>query len=157
MTLKQYQYRPYLQCLPLVIQKQLNFVYEPGSLTSRLRLNAKTISLDCIHYLWQDQTIRDVVIYANQQPQWCARTMIPSPTWKRLTALFAINKKTAIGELIFSHPNMKRLDLRFNLLPRKHPSMIEHFGIKTNRDFYWIRSSKWCLEKEYFFEILEFF
>lgn len=157
MKLKQYKYIPYSQYLPLVIQQQLNFIYETGSLTNRLRQKYTKVSLKCNYYQQQEGYIRDVIVFAEQKLQWCARTSLPKNTFQRFKILFPIHQKNAIGDFLFTHPSMKRFSLQFRVLPYAHHSMDTHFGLDSSRSFYWLRTSRWCFENEYFFEIIEIF
>lgn len=154
---EQYKYIPVFQCLPLIIQRQLDYIYETRSLTNKLRQKYSDISLKCYHYQFEKNHIRDVMILAQQQPKWCARTTIPENTLQHLKILFPIHQKHAIGDFLFTHSSMKRLSLTIDVFPNMPNLMLNHFGLQANRNLYWLRKSKWCFAQDYYFEILEIF
>ena len=105
-----------------------SWIYEPGSLTQRIRdYYGSTFAVKVLFHQRQkpffserrllkqsnDQysLIREVLLYANDKPLILARTIIPDKTLKGAQRSLSRLGNRPLGEVIFSYPKLKRLEM----------------------------------------------
>ncbi|HHZ69937.1 MAG TPA: chorismate lyase [Methylococcaceae bacterium] len=114
--------------MPVPVQ---SWVYEPGSLTQRLRDRygtAFTVQLvfqqwrrpfrceqELLHLSCSHQAlIREVILSANDKPLLLARTVIPRKTLKGAQRILSRLGNRPLGEVIFSYPKLQRMEMDFS-------------------------------------------
>ncbi len=105
-----------------------SWVYEAGSLTQRLRCYyGKQFAVKILFHQWrpayageckllhiphqQFNLSREVLLYANDEPLILARTILPNKTIKIAKRNLSHLGTRPLGEVIFSYPNLERLQL----------------------------------------------
>lgn len=116
--------------IPIPVQ---SWVYEPGSLTQRLRdCYGSTFTVQLLFQKWRkpfrceqkllhlscsDQAlIREVMLSANGKPLLLARTVIPRKTLKGAQRILSRLGNRPLGEVIFSYPKLQRMEMDFSQL-----------------------------------------
>jgi len=110
-----------------------SWVYEPGSLTRRLRdrygaaftvklvfqywrrpfhCERELLHLGCSH----QALIREVILSANEKPLLLARTVIPRATLKGTQRILSRLGNRPLGEVIFSYPKLQRMEMDYSQL-----------------------------------------
>ena len=156
----------------------------PGSITDKLKAYAGEARLQLLKHAWEltdtwdQQTLslipnlsvlhREILMWANHEPCWFARTILPKPTYQAEEALFSRLKTTPLGELIHHHPNIQRTNI--TPYPIQAESM-EHTYLKhaltlldpadkprdVGFDILWGRCSTFTLHTQHKFYLLEIF
>ena len=102
-----------------------SWLYEPGSLTKRLRgIYGRDFGVKVLYQRWQPafidecrllgvrpgafQLIREVLLYAHQQPLILARTVLPTATIKIAQRNLSHLGNRPLGEVIFAYPDLER-------------------------------------------------
>ncbi|MDO9169885.1 MAG: chorismate lyase [Methylobacter sp.] len=110
-----------------------SWVYEPGSLTQRLRdYYGDAISVKILLQQWntpflterrllklhesQYSLIREVLLHADGKPLILARTIIPAKTIKVAKSNLAHLGSRPLGEVIFSYPKLERIEMDVTLI-----------------------------------------
>ena len=110
-----------------------SWLNETGSLTKRLRqLHGQAFGVKLLHQQWQNpevnecqvlgipvqrfQLIREVLLYANQQPLILARTVLPAKTIAIAQRNLAHLGVRPLGEVLFSYPDLERRLLQFSVV-----------------------------------------
>jgi chorismate--pyruvate lyase len=116
--------------LPVNVQ---SWVYEPGSLTQRLRDHyGNAVGVNLLHQQWQTPflserkllklpeskygLIREVLLHAAGKPLILARTVIPAETVKVAKSNLAHLGSRPLGEVIFSYPKLERVEMDVTLI-----------------------------------------
>lgn len=100
---------------------------------------------------------REVIIYAQSQPCWYARTIIPKNTYINQNTLFDLLNSKTLGELIFDSKNEIQRDfLRYYSIDNTD---IEYYWLSSDithsRKILWARLSKFSIKYDcfYLFEV----
>ena len=110
-----------------------SWVYEPGSLTQRLRdYYGNAIGVKILLQRWNTpflterrllklpenkySLIREVLLHANGEPLILARTIIPASTIKVAKSNLAHLGNRPLGEVIFSYPKLERIEMDVTLI-----------------------------------------
>ena len=103
---------------------------------------------------------RDILMWAEHQPCWYARTILPQSVYHTEKALFDSLKTKALGELIHNHPHISRT----NITPYAiHTNMPEFNYLKnalkqnTPTHTLWGRLSTFTIHTQFDFYLLEVF
>ncbi len=116
--------------LPANVQ---SWVYEPGSLTQRLRdYYGDAIAVTLLLQQWNTpflterrllklpenkySLIREVLLHADGKPLILARTIIPASTIKVAKSNLAHLGSRPLGEVIFSYPKLERIEMDVTLI-----------------------------------------
>lgn len=115
-------------CRRLIPASAQSWIYEPDSLTQRLRdyygdavsvavlfqqrsrpffSERRLLKLDNARH----SLVREVLLYAEDRPLILARTVIPEKTLKGAQRNLARLGNRPLGEVIFSHPKLERLEM----------------------------------------------
>lgn len=111
--------------LPNTVQ---SWVYEPGSLTKRLRKHyGRRFAVEILFQHWQPALlnecraldlpqhryalIREVLLHADGKPLILARTVLPAPTIRVAHRNLSHLGTRPLGEVIFSYPHLERRQL----------------------------------------------
>lgn len=111
-----------------------SWIYEPGSLTRRLRgYYGTAVTVKILYHRWltpflserkllnQPENryclIREVMLHADGIPLILARTIIPEPTIRTAHRNLSHLGTRPLGEVIFSYPDLERLELQVAKLP----------------------------------------
>jgi chorismate--pyruvate lyase len=111
----------------------LSWIYEPGSLTQRLRdYYGDTIGVKILLQQWNTpflserrllglpenkySLIREVLLHADGKPLILARTIIPAKTIKMAKSNLAHLGSRPLGEVIFSYPKLERIEMDVTLI-----------------------------------------
>jgi chorismate--pyruvate lyase len=122
-----------------------SWVYEPGSLTQRLRnYYGNKVGVNVLIQQWNTpflterkllklheskySLIREVLLHANGKPLILARTVIPPKTVKVAKSNLAHLGNRPLGEVIFSYPKLERIEMDVTLI---NSSPIEQRPIWT--------------------------
>jgi chorismate--pyruvate lyase len=122
-----------------------SWVYEPGSLTQRLRnYYGDKVGVNVLLQQWNTpflterkllklheskySLIREVLLHANGKPLILARTVIPPKTVKVAKSNLAHLGNRPLGEVIFSYPKLERIEMDVTLI---NSSPIEQRPIWT--------------------------
>ncbi len=114
-----------------------SWIYEVNSLTQRLRANfGQSVGVSILYQGWrrpyidearrlnlagnQCALIREVVLHAHQQPLILARSIIPKATIAVANRNLSHLGTRPLGEVIFSYPNLQRLNLDITQTPLCH-------------------------------------
>lgn len=107
------------------------WIFYTASLTEKLRFLAGDARLEVISHRvgllddWARTQVqnrdevglqREIVMWAHQRRCWYARTVIPQSTMQEDESLFARLSEEPLGQLIFSSPQIKRVNLSPRLL-----------------------------------------
>ncbi len=132
----------------------------PHRLTDRLALEAGEASLHVLNQgfvgpLWQ----REIMITANGEPCWYARTLVPESTYVSCQDFFDQLKTQSLGALIYNSAIVQRTSLvhypighasaEFQWLPESIQRTCDHA--------LWLRSSYFKLRENYPFYLKEIF
>ena len=126
-----------------------SWVYEPGSLTQRLRdYYGDAVSVNILLQQWNTpflserrqlnlpenkySLIREVLLHANGKPLILARTIIPKKTIKAVKRNLTHLGSRPLGEVIFAYPKLERIEMDVALIEQKtwSPAAIEQAEIK---------------------------
>lgn len=116
--------------LPAYVQ---SWIYEPGSLTQRLRNTyGNAIAVKILSQHWQTpflserrllklpehqySLVREVLLHADGKPLILARTIIPAETIKVAKSNLAHLGNRPLGEVIFSYPKLARMAMDITLV-----------------------------------------
>ncbi len=105
-----------------------SWIYEPGSLTQRLRsYYGNAVAVKILHQCWHTPflterlllglpehrycLIREVLLHARSKPLVLARTIIPDATVKIAHRNLSHLGNRPLGEVIFSYPKLERLTM----------------------------------------------
>lgn len=109
-------------------QAAQSWIYEPGSLTQRLRsVHGQLVSVKILFHQWKKPflserrllwvphnqycLIREVLLCAGDIPLILARTVIPSNTLTGTQRILSNLGNRPLGEVIFSYPKLQRLEM----------------------------------------------
>jgi chorismate lyase len=101
---------------------------------------------------------RDVVMHAEDTPCWYARTILPLSVYNAEEALFSRLKTEALGELIHSHPDIKRTNIspyRIRKMSTEYAYASEAVPNHPLGDMLWGRVSRFTLRENHTFYLLE--
>ncbi len=147
-----------------------------SSLTDKLKALVAHTHLEVLNNTWEQsdewdhQTLklplntevlhRDIIMWAENQPCWYARTILPQSVYHIEKALFDSLKTKALGELIHHHPDIKRTEI----IPYPiHTHMPEFNYLKkalkqnTPNKTLWGRISTFTIRAQFDFYLLEIF
>ncbi|MBM4207742.1 MAG: chorismate lyase [Gammaproteobacteria bacterium] len=110
-----------------------SWVYEPGSLTKRLRdYYGNRIAVDLLFHQWRSPYLseckqlnlpcyrfaltREVILHINNKPLLLARTIIPEETIKVAHRNLSHLGNRPLGEVIFSYPDLERIVMDLTLI-----------------------------------------
>lgn len=113
--------------------KVQSWVYEPGSLTQRLRNHyGDAVGVNVLLQQWNTpflterkllklhenkySLIREVLLHADGKPLILARTVIPPKTVKVAKSNLAHLGNRPLGEVIFSYPKLERIEMDVTLI-----------------------------------------
>jgi len=154
--------------------KLIPWLEHKGSITDKLIAYAGEAKLQVLKHTWEltdawDQNTlalapnasvlhREILMWANNQPCWFARTIIPKPTYLAEEALFSRLETTPLGELIHHHPNIKRTNITpYPIQPKSMEyGYLEH-ALENPVTPLWGRLSTFTLHKQHEFYLLEIF
>ena len=142
------------QPCPIVIRDILDWVFETGSLTAKLRRSFYTSSVRCIAFYQQSDWIRDVEICAQGSIKWLARTYIPHQTKTALVNDFLFHHQFSIGDFLFNSKTMTRKELCLTISSSPWPIVSHSF---LGRNIYWVRQSVWMYQKKLTLTVFELF
>ena len=98
----------------------------PYSITNRLMDRAVDVQLSVLSQTWgpanwwdkqvlhlaDDRVMhREIMMYAESEPCWYARTIIPSQTYEADARFFNRLESESLGSLIFNEPKIKRVEI----------------------------------------------
>ncbi|MFA5982904.1 MAG: chorismate lyase [Methylococcaceae bacterium] len=150
-----------------------SWVYEAGSLTSRLRsFYSHRVAVNilfqqrCKPFLsefrllnlpdFSHQLVREVLLHADGKPLILARTIIPEQTINAARRSLSRLDERPLGEVIFSYPNLQRQQLDISLIQPKqwtqNARAIAHIGhaLWARRTVYSIAQGQPLLVSEFF-------
>ncbi len=119
----------------------------PDSLTERLQDKAGHAKLQVLRQQWEranwwDKQVfhvlegqvmhREIVMYANDEPCWYARTIIPEATYQAGSSFFNRLQKESLGTLIFNETKIKRL------------SMVHYPISEQSIEYHWLKQWLSC-------------
>lgn len=116
--------------VPLAAQ---SWIYEPGSITQRLRsYYGDEVQVKILFHQWQVPFLserrllklnnshyaltREVLLHADGKPLVLARTLIPGATIKAARRNLSHLGTRPLGEVIFSYPKLERMEMDFTLV-----------------------------------------
>lgn len=126
-----------------------SWIFEPGSLTRRLRsYYGDSFSVKILFHRWQPaffdecrqlhltlhraQLIREVLLHANDEPLILARTILPHATIRVAKRNLSHLGTRPLGEVIFAYPKLERLQLEISEVNVNHwqPSIRQQLNIE---------------------------
>ncbi len=145
-----------------------------ASLTDKLKALTPDVKLQVLTNTWEEThpwdwstlmlprniTVlhRDVVMYAGDTPCWYARTILPLSVYKAEEALFERLKTEALGELIHTHPDIKRAHIspyRIRKTSTEYTYASEALPNHALGEMLWGRVSRFTLRTRHTFYLLE--
>jgi chorismate--pyruvate lyase len=127
-----------------------SWTYEPGSLTRRLRsYYGSSVKVEVIYQRWLTPFLserkllaqaehryclaREVMLHADGVPLILARTIMPKQTIRSAHRNLSHLGSRPLGEVIFSYPDLERLELQVAMLPPSawSPAVSELVAIQT--------------------------
>ena len=112
------------------------WLYAKGSITQMARQRCADVSLDLLHNDWSSISqaerqyysmrehrafLREINMICDGDIWWYARTLIPQVTYDARLVAFDALDDIPIGTILFSDPEIKRLDLQVSDLNQEHP------------------------------------
>ncbi|MDX2346966.1 MAG: chorismate lyase [Legionella sp.] len=146
------------------------------SITDKLKALTPHTHLEVLRHVWEPTNTwdtkalklaphtktlhRDILMWADKQACWYARTILPELVYQTESALFERLKTTPLGELIHTHPKIERTHIRPYEI---HSHMPEYAYLKTNlkkntpNNPLWGRVSTFTIRNQFDFYLLEIF
>jgi len=129
-----------------------------GSMTQRLKENAKHVNVHVLQHEWQsvdesDATflnipsqsqaiIREVILYGDEQPLIYAVSIFPESIVKETEKQLLELGDKPLGEVLFSHPDIHRGDIEIAKLDEKQAStLFEKIHLTAPKQSLWARRS----------------
>lgn len=157
-----------------------SWIYEPGSLTQRLRdYYGDAIGVKILLQQWNTpflterrqlklhenkySLVREVLLHADGKPLILARTIIPATTIKIAKSNLAHLGNRPLGEVIFSYPKLERIEMDVTLikLPTWNQSAIDEVNIEQpiwgRRTVYGIAQRQMLVSEFFLPEVLDVF
>jgi chorismate lyase len=152
------------------------WVTHKGSITDKLKALATNTHLLVLNNIWEqtdewdhknlclspniEVLHRDILMWAEQQPCWYARTILPKSVYHTEKALFDGLKTKALGDRSHNHPHISRT----HIIPYTiHTNMSEFNFLKkalkhnTPTNTLWGRISTFTIHTQFDFYLLEIF
>ena len=165
---KDYKLLPVSAALPRALDLWINY---QDSLTELLKIKAGDTRLDVFGQRWGladwwDQHVlqltnesvlhREILMWANEEPCWYARTIIPKTTYLADEVFFNRLQKESLGALIFNERKIKRIQK--TSYPVNSQSIEYHWVtacIPCSSKTLWTRLSVFTLNDDYPFYLIE--
>lgn len=113
-----------------------------------------------VHVINQHQPLirRDILMWAEAQPCWFARTMIPESTYQRAPEFFDRLQQEPLANLIFNEPRVERLRLHSYGIDKMN---LEYHWLqpmwRQSHTALWMRLSRFMFEQKMPFYLAEIF
>ena len=167
MLIKKNTFMPLESNLSPLLFRWLN---HKDSLTANLKVLAKNVNLQVLNQGWKGSSwcdkevlsmqgiklfIREILMSADGEPCWYARTIIPDTTYNSSTFFNRLYKE-ALTALIFNEPKIMRIELKIYAISNKS---LEYYwlpeGLRNNQSIYWVRISYFLFEDKFPFYLIE--
>lgn len=159
------------------IPKQLQpWLAHKGSITDKLKTRVATCRLDVLNHTWEqthawdtqllsltkNTTVlhRDILMWAEGEPCWYARTILSQAVFDTEASLFKRLETTPLGELIHTHPEIQRTQIKPYLITPKMPEYVylkQALKHSTPKAPLWGRVSTFTIRNQFDFYLLEIF
>jgi len=138
-----------LESLGINDKNILSWMNESDSITSRIKsfsdfklelLNdgpgeINIIEDDLIISNYEKNNIREVILYSNNKPLIYAKSIIPKDTIIFGLKILGNLKENPLGDILFSHPNIKKRYMLFAKFKSEHGLFCGRKGIYTVNDY----------------------
>ena len=149
----------------------LRWLTYQDSLTANLQVLANNVSLQILSQGWKgigwwdnkvlnltgnEVFIREILMSANKEPCWYARTIIPDITYKSAPDFFNRLGKESLNMLIFNETKVKREKLSYYAISNQ---TLEYYWLSSelhnNQSTLWVRISSFVFNKKFPFYLIE--
>lgn len=114
-----------------------DWIYHESSMTDKLKKHSTHVTLDVMKHVWEltnswdIQTLglafhqkvlhREILMWAENNPCWYARTILPQSTYEAKDAPFERLKTEALGDIIWTSPQFKRSNMKHYTITTDSP------------------------------------
>ena len=147
-----------IQSEALATNSMHDWLTHQGSLTDKLKTLSSRVRLQVLQHTWQPGLERKILMWADQERCWFARTRIPEATYLAAEELFTRLATHALGELIWHNPQIQRVTLQhYQITPQTAEYALLDASMHEQRQHLWARHSSLLVQNQYPFELLEIF
>ncbi|MCH9757184.1 MAG: chorismate lyase [Gammaproteobacteria bacterium] len=160
--------------MPMFLPQVISWLNHKASITDKLKALADNTHLEVLNQNWEktdnwdhktlhlplnsDVLHRDILMWADNQPCWYARTILPKTVYNTEKTLFERLNTEALGDLIHNHPHIKRThinpyEMRTHMPEYRYLKHALKQNSPTNR--LWGRVSTFTIHHQFDFYLLE--